>query len=572
MFEARKSLLALLIFNLPGIMINSWGNLEIYMRSYFYQKSGYTKENLKIVPIIFMMVMNFSMILVPIIINYYYNIYMYAALGFIASFFYLFLCKANMLYEFYLLIIFMTLSSRLLVSIGNYIAAELYPKNRSFAIGFVISGLSMSNVVWNFIMTDVINPENKPIMSNEIFEWEVASRVPLFMTYLSIFSFTCVIVGTLLIDRSVFSMNIDDDAIADSLAESMSSTAMRKSKKIKMDRDLKELILPLQKKSIISGTKSEMIKKYSNSNTYNNKIEENPGNINPENQKRNLDYGNNMFYSRQTEMRNTERDLTYHNKISKPSSKSFLYELNSPLSNISIKRDKSKKYEDYFKKQPEEIVEDVEDYNSISNRTELPEINEIVTENILFNNYVNKEVFKVLFTTSFIRNMFSIYIMNNFKDIALININDDHFISYSSSFAFLLSLGFQMFGGIIIDRFGILKSTSAIYILYLIVISMYAFFATSKVAFVCAIMAFRIAFGLNAILNNSSLYNIYEKSLATRLLKYYFMNNLCGVIAGNILDEILVINEFYGILWLAYVALIGFGLYYAAKHWIIFDN
>ena len=566
-----KSLLALLVFNLPGILIGSWGNLEIYIRSYYYYESGYTKEDLNIIPIIFMMMLNISMVLVPVVIHGYYNIYLYVTLSFITSALYMILCNAKMLAEFYMLIMILTLSSRLLISIANYTAADLYPNNRAFVIGFVLSGISISNIIWNFIMTGVINPNNEKVLGNEVFSSEVASRVPLFMTYLGVFSFSCGIIGTLIIDRSLFNKSLDKEAIADSLSESISRILTKKESTSK-GVELKEFMIVNQNILSMARTKSETIGIHPRKKTDNTKEEVDIELNNLEQAQNNQNNSNGVFFEKPIDVRNSETIHEIPTNQFRLSLNSFVPNLNSPLSNISMAgKEKQKNHEQVFKNKPEKILEDDEDNLSIDD-INIPMNTKIITESKLISEYVNTHVFKVLFVSSFIRNMFSIYLMNNFKNIALININDDHFVSYSSSFAFLLSLGFQMFGGIVVDKIGILNTTLIMYVMHMFVIAIYVFFASSKLAFLIAILIFRMSFGLCMILNNSSLYNVYEKAIATRLLKYYFMNSLTGVIAANLIEKICVTNEDYDIMWIVHTLAIIFGIYYVIRNLEVLDS
>lgn len=560
----QTGLLALLIFNLPGILIGSWGNLEIYLRTYYYYKTGFTKENFALIPILFLVVLNASMIVVPFVVRRFYNIYLYASLSIATSFMYMLICKTYLLVEFYLIMILITLSSRLLISICNFTASELYPSSRSFAIGFVLSGISLSNVLWNFVMTAVINPENEPMSAEGLFSIQVGSKVPIFMNYLAVFSFICCILGTLAIDYAVFAKPVNHNDISESVNESINASITNKNRTEVQAIQLKEYFVHKQNISCMKRTMSDQFQ-------INGPAKEDNRNIPRITQMIELYDGNDQFdNSRGINFDKVETNYASQRigqsslrKLLTSNEPDFIHDKSPAFSTPKGLQESKKVAKLPTKSQPLDIIKDDEEKLSIKDDENPTNDNESMSERQLLEKYVFQEKFKVLFLTSFVRNMFAIYFMNNFKNIALININDDHFLSYSSSFAYLLSLGFQMFGGMIVDKFGIMIATIGIYILFLFVIAMYLLFASSKFAFLLAIIAYRITFGMCVTLNNSSLYNIYPKMAATRLLKYYFLNSVLGVIAGNIVEYLFVSEQSYVVLWIFYMIIICFMIFYA---------
>ena len=547
--KLNLTLLALLIFNLPGVFVACWGNLEIYIRTYYHYKTGFTKENIQIIPVLFIIMLNLTMIVVPFVIRNYYRINMYIALTVIIGILYTTLCRATYLFEFYLYVAVLVLCSRLLKTISHYTAAELYPNNRSFAISIVLTGNSLSNAFWSYIMTWLINPDNVGVLPSGIFDSSISEEVPFFFILLSLFSWICSIVGSVFIDKSIFYRDIDEDSVAMSLSNSFNSAMMSKPQQYSKHIELEEKFLKatnvsnenqvkqtVDKECIILDPKDNMLNKLSN--------DEHNLEINGKN----------------------ENEPQIHEILPSPTSLKLKERIKS-CNFVENKKEFSKTntLSEDRKSEHSSRQSSFHDRNSDVN-------NDLLSEYNLIYKYVLGKQFIVIYTFAYIRNTFATYMMYNFKTIALMSINNDHFISYASIIAALFSLSFQLGAGMFIDKFGITMATLIIYVAHLFVISMYAFFPTYKVAFFFAIVVFRVISGMGANMNNSALYIVYSKPIATRILKYYFTNALLAIITCNLLEILFVSENSYSTLWFIYAIAQLFGIYFISINWNILDQ
>lgn len=562
----EKSILGFMILNLPSIFMASWGNIEIYLQSYYHYKNGFTYIQFGNIVVIFTASVLLSMILLPFILKKAYDKIFYVFLSLVGSAFFLNLDRAASIFELYSLVVFLSFAQRLLLAMSNYTIAGLIPNKRSFSIGILQSAISISNIVWSVIMTKLINPENKPLLDNGVFSKDVADNLHSFLILIFIFGVICSFFGVYLLSEAIdnekkkYGRDIDGESA--SIASSLPTVANDVARAI----ELEEFFLQREQKVVhLNDQNNEHIfSKSSNNLTL--------GIINSTTCEQNNSNDEGLSKLRTLKRQNTDSFIFNLDKFNSEN-------ITSRSPNKSDNRIYSSKYYKYEHSSrifriTRNFTEEIRDEELVDRLVvnEKIETGEKLSEIELIKRFLLSDIFTFIFVTAVIRNTFSLFMVNNYKNIALTYINDDHFISFTSSFAIVLSFIFEILGGWVTDKYGLIWVTVSIYVLNLIFIILSALFPTSKLSFVIAISIFRIQSGINSTLNVSIIYQVYHQILASRLLKYFTINSVISIIFGNVIYNVLNIETSHFEVWSFYFVLNVLGIVYVGVNTLIYEN
>lgn len=229
MLNRRTSLIALLLLAFTTIIVGAWGNLAIYVESYYSYNGHLQKQSIKMISSILILSINVSTLILPYLIRNFYNRYLLFYLPCLAAFFYFLFSKAGSIFILYFIVFMEGLAQRSCLNIINYTAARLFPKNKSLIIGVCLSGRAISTILWSIMMTKLINPDNLESNQFGLFPEEVANNFPFFTYSIGTSVLVSGMVGFLLIDPAIFNTEIDEDIVTLSDTDSIHNFEIFKS-------------------------------------------------------------------------------------------------------------------------------------------------------------------------------------------------------------------------------------------------------------------------------------------------------------------------------------------------------
>lgn len=500
------SYLAILIYLMPIMVIPIWANLVTYVKSYYYYTHQFTIADIQVVVVIFAIATNVSFYCLQLVTQYYNNKRSIFLLMMICSFSYYMIPYCSNLFGFYLLFAILTVSQRTALNILNYVSVELFKEKKSFVIGINLASTSVAAIIWNMLLNYIINPDNVQVNEMGNLPEHVAYNLSRYTNKLAFFTFVCGLLGHFLIDNAL------GFELQDRYTSSILSSVFKKS------NSAKTATFRIRDTSDIELQESMLDDKYFPS--FNNKSNKVMGSFDVERgSKDELD----------------EKFKSYNFVPSKTENiEPFI--LTTPVNEEKTDNEREDK----------EMMDSIYSFSD-------SKISYKLTEATIIRNYVLTKIFMIIWLGSFCRNVFNIYIKNNFKTISLYFINDDKFINNVSSATMVIMLASQLFTGLFIDKYGPYAVTMSVFFLNLVIIIIYNADPSSKAFFIVAIIFNRTINGINVILNNSMLYNLYSKPVATKLLKYFFINSVLSSIVTVIIDATLVSQADYTFVWLFYI-------------------
>ena len=189
--EANKTLVAIIILSFASGFINDWGVISLYVLSY-YHFHGAPVEIKASTNSLIMIILVIPCTICLIISTKVASRVGYDTLIRYCAFVYLFLPLPTFFFFNFEAFIFFKLIAPCasfalsLVPLFHCLYSH-FPKNKSLATGAVICSLGLGAIIWNFIFTFAINPENvvPDIETNDpnlnYFPEDIANRLPLTM-------------------------------------------------------------------------------------------------------------------------------------------------------------------------------------------------------------------------------------------------------------------------------------------------------------------------------------------------------------------------------------------------------
>ena len=437
------TLVGCFIISTQNCMHPLWGFLSVMLYTYYHYKNNFTLENINSFILYFYLGIYVSYFALPITLqklNISVSLFIYLAVN---SLFILAFQYVGSLITFYLIAFILGLAESLLVGTMNFVTVVLYPDNKSLAMGFCLSGISVAILIYSSIMTMMVNPENLKIDDSGIFPVSVSDNVPGFLFTFSILTFILGMVGLILIGN--FNAHHEEEIESELTKYS------------------------LMKFSVVSG-----------------------------------------YALNEEKIEEVEEDKHSRSRI-----KSAEIEMEAPMLQLDN--------------------QDAETSNVL-----------YMNEMEFVKTYVFTYRFALFFIAALVRNSYYIYSQNNFKIITMLNINDDHFVSYIASITFIFNFAFRIAGGYFMDKVGISFTNQITFLSYYIISFIYILFPTSRFLFVIAISLIRISSGVNEILINGSCYSIYGKETAVRILKYYMLMFILSPLLCDIVESLFLRKDGYG--------------------------
>ena len=413
-----------------------WGYLSVVLNTYYHYTVGFTATEVNNFISYFYMGIYVSLILMPLAIMHMNKSLCLFLCLFINSLLFVLLTYVRSLFILYLFAFLLGLAESLLVMIMNFMLVIIFPKQKSLAISFCNSGISIAILSYSVALTYMVNPNNLGLNETMHFPIEVSDNVPAFLWFFGESTFIVGMIGLVLIGN--FDANFSEE-----LKESLSKS------------DFSSLSVS---GSIMKEIQEEEIAKLE-------------------------------------------------------------IELEEPVLTPKANKDKDK--------------------NVLR-----------ISEMQFIKDYILTKLFGLVFVIALIRQIFYIYSQNNFKIIALIHINDDHFVSYAASITFILNFIARIVSGYIMDKLGLAFFNQITFSSYFITIVIYIFFPSSKVLYVVAISFIRIYSGFNEVLINGSLYMIYHKDEVVRMMKYFMIFFITAPVINSWIEQYLLEESDYtNIFW-----------------------
>lgn len=501
------SYVSILINSLPVIIILIWASLLTYVKSYYYYSYNISATEIQFVVVIFAIATNISFYGLQVVVQYYNNKKSLLILNGLTALGYFFIPHCSNLLSLYMLFLLLTVSQRTTLNVLNHISVDLFMKNKSMIIGINLSASSLGAIIWNILLTYLINPNNVKVDHNGNLPVDVANNLSYYTNSLTLFTVTCGGLAYYLMDESLcFNKSMSDMG-------SSSSSIFKKSSSIKT------ATFGVQNKSGIELQESML-------------------------EDRDLP---NFNYDKQANMSSFNIGEN-NNDTSNDKCKSVNLKSNTQPQAISFTIIPTLDEEKADKSYIDETVNKNSIY-SFSNS----KIASSLREATVIRSYVLTRAFMVIWASSFCRNVFNIYIKNNFKTISLFSINDDKFINEVSSATLSVMLIAQIFSGSVIDKIGPFIVTLFVYSSSFVIILCYLYDPASRILFIVAIVFNRVINGINLLLNNSLLYGLYSRVVVVKLMKYFFINSVVSSIVTVLVDMAFVVDNSYTRVWIFYL-------------------
>lgn len=452
------TLVGCFIISTQNCMHPIWGFLSVILHTYYHYETGFTLDTINNFILYFYLGIYVSYFVFPITIqhiNISLSLFVYLVVNSIFIMGFTYIGSASV---FYMVAFILGLAESLLVGTMNFMTVVLYPNNKSLAMGFCLSGISVAILIWSSIMTMMVNPDNLKLEESGVFPLAVSANIPGFLYSFGLFTFVLGMIGLVLIGNFNTNFGI-------------------------------EMVSELSK---YSSMKFSVISAHARHEEKQEEIEEEKNSM---------------------------------SKLKMPD-----IELESPM--VAADRDRER---------------DIESEEALA-----------MTEMEFLKAYVFTSQFGLFFLMSLIRNSYYIYTQNNFKVITMLNINDDHFVSYIASVTFILNFGFRIAGGYFMDKYGISFTNQATFLSYFVISAIYILYPSSRLLFVVAIALIRISSGVNEILINGSCYIIYGKEPTVRILKYYMLMFVLSPVVCDIVEALFLKSGGYSaVLFVLTVIVIG---------------
>lgn len=481
-----------------GVLLNStniliipiWGNLVIYIKSYFFYRFGTTFYDISIVMIIFALSTSLSMYLLQFLITIQKTKTVIFVLNIFISISYLLIPKCKSMLEFYFLMFLSCVSQKTLMNILNNLSVKIYQDKKSFIVGCNFSASSVSSAIFTILMSYIINPKNTTISAHGNFTYEVSENVVGFCEFLFMYSLIITTISICLIEKGL----CEDHH---------------------------------EKMSMSNGS----VFKRSSTNTPSFKFHGERFNFEYELEESLTDQENSPNFNFSFEMgRMKERSNSFHHKNS-PFKQDTVMIKSEIMSNGDEASNRSRRercsYENKVKLSFQEY--EIESEKNIGVFTKM-------SESFIIRNYVLSKPFLYIWVISLIRNTSNIYLKNSFKNVLLYQEMDDWFINMVSSSTFLIMILVQLMSGSLIERFNPYRVTFVVYLVYLTILTLLLLYPCSKITACLAIGLIRGGSGICLILNNFILYNLYTDNVVIRLLKYLFLNSLLSSMIGSLME------------------------------------
>ena len=538
---SRKTinLIGIVLACLSTVLMESWGNLQVYLETYFSYGISVEAVYIKFVPVVMLISLVLSMSFMNMLLKSVYKHFTLPVLLIVLGVGYLCIGSVGSVLLLYLVIMLLTMLDRLISSISRNTGFILYSNRKSFITKTIKVCQCFGVVFWNIGMTYIINPDNNTLQSPAIPE-ELIKTIPRFFTTFftfCLFTAICVYLST---DKTVFIKEPNSVSLSDSYQTSVYSGINVKREGMIKAIELEEFFMKKDDPKLLTlDEESDDIRKsvYSlKAKTKQKGVEESflqEEWVNPvkytklEERKQKLI---NMNFLGDLESIMTESD---HLPIFSPKKQQKKGRLNSK----SLVSSPLNNHQPLLELTPAFKIEIDTPKNTIT------EIN--LTERQVIKLFILKRQFLAIYLSSVLRNVFFLYILNNFKDIFLHNNLDDHFITNWNCIALLLSIPIIITSRQIINQISLFTVIFLTHLFSIIIILLFLYYPTSKLSFIIIIILFKFTHTINETTEEKTLYHNYKNLIVQRLLIYSTSNKIISMALSLLIELITNSTPYY---------------------------